>query len=189
MKSDPIHQSGVSLIEILVTFCILMFGLLGLAGLMAQSQRSEMESYQRVQALIIVRDMASRINTNRKAAPCYVTTDMPTPYVGTGGGAVAACTDGTPSEQATAIQDIADWSNLLAGAAEAAAGANTGAMIGARGCVSFDATSNSYLISVAWQGIGLTTPPPASLPCASGLYGNESQRRVVSLTLELASLT
>ena len=40
-------QQGSSLIEVLVTLVILMLGLLGLVGLMVQSQRAQMESYQR----------------------------------------------------------------------------------------------------------------------------------------------
>ena len=58
-------QKGSSLIEVLVTLVILMIGLLGLVGLLVQSQRSQVESYQRVQALVLLEDMASRINTNR----------------------------------------------------------------------------------------------------------------------------
>lgn len=188
MKTEICRPQGVSLIEMMVTVAILMIGLLGVAGLMAQSQRAEMESYQRVQANVIIRDMVSRINTNRKAAACYVTTGMTPAYLGVGAGAIPACVTGSVSEQARAVQDMTDWSSLLAGAAESAGGTNTGAMIGGRGCVSFDAVTNTYLVSVAWQGVGITSPPPASLPCATGLYGNEAQRRVVSLTVELATL-
>lgn len=190
MKTEVCRQQGVSMIEMLVTMVILMIGLLGVAGLMAQSQRAEMESYQRVQANVIVRDMASRINANRKVASCYLTTGMATPYLGTGADTVpaSACITGTASEQAMAVQDMNAWSSLLAGAGESAGGSNTGAMIGGRGCVSFDAATNTYLVSVAWQGVGLTTAPPAGLPCAAGLYGNDAQRRVVSLTIEMANL-
>ncbi|CAG4882565.1 Type IV fimbrial biogenesis protein PilV [Georgfuchsia toluolica] len=191
MKIEICHQQGVSMIEMLVTMVILMIGLLGVAGLMAQSQRAEMESYQRVQANVIVRDMVSRMNANRKVASCYVTTGMTPAYLGTGAGTVAAsaCTTvGTAQERAMAVQDMNAWSNLLAGAGESAGGTNTGAMIGGRGCVSFDAATNTYMVSVAWQGVGLTTTPPASLPCAANLYSNEAQRRVVSLTIEMATL-
>jgi type IV pilus assembly protein PilV len=132
--------------------------------------------------------MVSRINANRKAASCYVTTGMATPYLGTGAGAIPACASGSTSEQAMAVQDMSAWSSLLAGAAESAGGANTGAMVGGRGCISFDAATNTYMVSVAWQGLAMTTPPPASLPCAASLYSNEAQRRVVSLTIEVATL-
>ncbi|MDP3678960.1 MAG: prepilin-type N-terminal cleavage/methylation domain-containing protein, partial [Methylotenera sp.] len=56
-------QRGALLLEVLVTIVILAIGLLGLAGLQAKLQSSEMESYQRAQALILLNDMASRIAT------------------------------------------------------------------------------------------------------------------------------
>ena len=68
-----IAQRGTSLIEVMVTVVILTFGLLGLAGLQSRLQLSEMEAYQRSQALILLDDMASRVTTNRNAASTYVT--------------------------------------------------------------------------------------------------------------------
>ncbi|MHB1054222.1 MAG: type IV pilus modification protein PilV, partial [Thiobacillus sp.] len=66
-------QRGTSLLEVLVTILILAIGLLGLAGLQARLQVSEMESYQRSQALILLDDMASRIAANRPNALSYAT--------------------------------------------------------------------------------------------------------------------
>ena len=51
---------GFTLIEVLVTLVILMFGLLGIAGLMAKGQRASFEAYQRQAALAIANDMAER---------------------------------------------------------------------------------------------------------------------------------
>jgi type IV pilus assembly protein PilV len=193
---NPRAQHGVSMIEMLITMLILMVGLLGVAGLSAQAQRAEMESYQRVQAILLMRDMASRINANRKVASCYAittnTTDG-TPYLGVGAGAAAACAAGSDAtQQARADADLAAWSSALAGAGEAVAGSNIGVMVGGRGCISYDATDQTFLISVAWQGVSATTPPPASLACAktggASLYGSESRRRVVSMTLLMATL-
>ena len=68
-------QRGATMIEVLVTVVIIAFGLLGMAGLQMRMQLSEMESYQRSQALLLLNDMASRIATNRTAATAgnYVT--------------------------------------------------------------------------------------------------------------------
>jgi type IV pilus assembly protein PilV len=63
---------GSSMIEILVTIIILMIGLLGLAGLQGRAMTSQMEAYQRSQALILLKDMADRINANRVNAAAYV---------------------------------------------------------------------------------------------------------------------
>lgn len=196
-----LRNRGMGMIEVLVALIILMLGLLGLAGMMMQSQRSEGESYQRVQALILAQDMVNRINANRKVATCYAfTTDAAngTPFLGTGSEITPACTEGSAQQNAQAVSDLEDWHALLSGAAvEAANGDKVGAMFGARGCVSFDAASGNYLVSVAWQGLGKTAAPPASWPCAKGVYGEasatadekEAQRRVVSVLVRIGSLT
>lgn len=189
----PMRRSdgGFGLIEALVTLIVLLLGLLGLVTLMLASQRAESESYQRAQALILLQDMVERINANRSAASCYaITTDTANgvPYLGTGAGTLPACSLGTVQAYTLANNDLATWNNLLAGAAEASGTSNVGAMTGARGCISFNAVSSTYLVSVAWQGKNKTAAPVAGLPCGKGLYGDETRRRVVSATLQIANL-
>jgi type IV pilus assembly protein PilV len=185
-------QRGSSLIEVLVTLLILMLGLLGLVGLMMQSQRSQMESYQRVQALVVLQDMVNRINTNRKAATCYaIAAADGTGFLGAAGTGYAGtptCTTGTSEQQARAINDMTEWNSLLLGSAEKSGSSDTGAMLGARGCVTFISTG-VYQVSVVWQGSGKTIAPPTGVSCASGLYGDESLRRAVSVPLQIASLS
>ena len=69
-------QAGFTMIEVLITFVILLVGLLGLIGLQARSQQAELESYQRGQALVLLQDMVDRMNANRTDAKNlnYVTT-------------------------------------------------------------------------------------------------------------------
>ncbi len=176
MLNNPDKQLGLSMIEVLVTLVILMVGLLGLAGLQMQGLRSEMESYQRVQALILLQDMAGRINANRVNAATYVAND-----IGTGDAQPADCT----ALAAGQLRDTCEWSNALKGSGEKSGSASTGAMIGGRGCITQPA-ANTYQISVVWQGLGKTFAPAD--PCGSTLYGDETQRRVVNLTVEVANL-
>ncbi|MDO8812679.1 MAG: type IV pilus modification protein PilV [Gallionella sp.] len=175
------HQknTGSSMIEILVTIMILMIGLLGLAGLQGRAMTSQMEAYQRSQALILVKDMADRINANRVNAASYVAA------VGTG--AVE------PASAPTAADlDKYEWHNALLGAAETnTGGARVGAMIGARGCVTVDvAPANGiparYLVAVAWQGLNNTATP--AITCGQDQYGDEAKRRVVALPVNIADL-
>lgn len=179
------RQRGSSLIEVLVTLLILMLGLLGLVGLMVTSQRSQLESYQRVQAMLILQDMVNRINTNRKAAACYaITTGTDgTPYLGTDYTDTPVCNTGSADQKARAISDLLEWSNLLKGSAELSNGNQVGAMLGARGCISVAtvASYQVYTVSIAWQGNGKTLAPASNLPCAAGLFGDEALRRVVSV--------
>lgn len=189
---------GSSLIEILVSLLILMVALLGLTGLMVQSQNSQLESYQRVQALALAQDMVSRINANSAVASCYVLAS----YLGTNSPLVSGtaattnkanvpqCTAGTANQQARANQDLADWHDLILGSAEVVGTNKVGAVLGARGCVSLIAgTTNEYQVSVAWQGGGATYAPPAGITCGKDLYGTDTQRRAVSLPLHITNLS
>lgn len=180
-------ERGSSLIEVLVTLVVLLVGLLGLAGLMVQSQRSQMESYQRVQALLMLEDMVSRINSNRKAAACYAYTEASgTPYLGTGASASPSCSTGTAEQQARAVADLSQWHALLQGAAETIDGVSAGGALSARGCVA-QIAPNVYQVSVVWQGHS-RAGAPVDVNCALNRYGDELQRRGVSVTVQIASL-
>jgi type IV pilus assembly protein PilV len=180
-------QRGATLIEILVSMVILLVGLLGLIGVMIQSQRAQLESYQRSQALMLVQDMASRISTNRVAADCY--DDEGT--LGTGKASadidVTACTAGSAAQKARATADLQDWNELLKGGAETltVSGAVTqvGAVLNARGCITKDG-AGVFQVSVAWQGAESSGAPPAGITCGTGLYGaDDANRRAVSITV------
>ena len=153
-------QGGTTLIEVLVTIVILVFGLLGLAGLQARLQVSEMEAYQRAQALILLEGMANRIATNRANAAAYITAS---PL-----GAGMSC----PTTNSTVQQvDASEWCNALQGAAETTGSSKVGAMIGARGCVAKpDPAINEYMVTVAWQGLAPISAPPNSVTCGLNSY-------------------
>lgn len=181
-------QRGTTLIEVLVTMVILVFGLLGLAGLQARLQVSEMESYQRAQALILLDDMVNRITANRSAALLYVTgADNPL-----GAGMV----DGCPTDVSTVRNaDVKEWCNALEGAAETSDGNKVGAMIGARGCVE-STIANEYLVTVAWQGLASVSAPPASVACGYDQYAggactganSDKCRRAITTVVRIGTL-
>ena len=185
------EQGGFSMLEVLVSIVIIVFGLLGLVGVQALAHQAELESYQRAQALILLNDMVERINANRGSAACFAVTDATagTPYFGTGYSGTPNCTSGYINTQTKALADagMAEWNLALKGAAETQGGAQVGAMIGARGCVSYSAASATYTIAVAWQGLSDTFAPVVN--CANGLYGSETKRRVVWTTLKIATLS
>lgn len=181
-------QAGATLIEVLVSLVILMLGLLGLVGVMIQSQRSQVESYQRVQALLLVQDMAARLNANKAAASCYALTG----FLGEGGATVpaaTACAVGTGDQKLRVTTDLTEWRDLLLGSAELSGTDKVGAVLAARGCITKSAT-DLYQVSIAWQGGGATAAPPAGVPCAQGQYGtDDAARRAVSITVQLGNLT
>ncbi|MDF2465052.1 MAG: pilV [Ramlibacter sp.] len=183
-------QRGATLIEVLVSLVILMVGLLGLVGVMIQSQRAQVESYQRLQALMLVQDMASRMNANKVAASCYVYVGV----LGTGGitvpaSSACAAAGATTGQKDRVEQDLADWNNLLLGSAELSGTDKVGSVLGARGCITKDAT-DLYQVSIAWQGSGATAAPPAGVTCGQGSYGaDDAARRAVSVTLQFSDLS
>lgn len=171
------QQRGSSLLEVLVTIIILTFGLLGLAGLQAKIQLAEMESYQRSQAVLLLSDMTERISSNRGNAVNYVVAGS----LGTGDAQPASCVG------AGAARDLCEWSNGLKGAAEKTSSNSSGAMIGARGCITevqapdttpTVCTPGIYQVTVVWQGLNPTSAP--GLNCGKGSYDKDAYRRAIS---------
>jgi type IV pilus assembly protein PilV len=152
------------MIEVLVTIVIIMVGLAGLLQMQSRLQKSEMESYQRTQALILLHDMAARITTNRPNAASYVTTGLSPAFLG-GTPADWDCSSiSTATLQGT---DSRQWCEALQGAAETQGGSNVGAMLGGRGCVQQVgvAANGQYMLTVVWQGLTPISAPPANVTC------------------------
>jgi len=184
MRSTPLSpaQRGTSLIEVLVTLVILTIGLLGLAGLQSRLQVSELEAYQRAQALILLNDMASRVATNRSAAASYVTG---TPL----GAGMTSCPTTTSTQQE---RDAGEWCNVFKGAGEQSGIGNVGAMIGGRGCVE-SLGGGEYLVTVAWQGLTPIAAP--AVTCGQNSYNggtfcvDDLCRRTVTTIVRIGDLT
>jgi type IV pilus assembly protein PilV len=190
MKLNTFPQErGTSMIEVLVTIVIIVIGLLGLVGLQARLQVSEMESYQRAQALILVKDMSNRIATNRNHVGGYETTE-----IGANTSNCAALTATNPRVQA----DLREWCSALQGAGEVRDGERVGAMVGGRGCV--EVLGRVVRVTVAWQGLA-PVPSPVSdtaSTCGNGAYDDASPgaactgnlcRRAVTTTVLIPALT
>jgi type IV pilus assembly protein PilV len=178
--SPPAGQSGVTMLEVLVTILIVAIALLGLAGLQARLRAAEQESFQRAQALILLQDMVDRIRANRHESPQYVTG---TP-LGTGN-ALDVCAGLTDFKR-----DLCEWNNALLGASESSGGGSVGAMIGARGCITNTVATMPYefVVAVAWQGLTPTSTPTVST-CGQGSYGaNDAYRRVLATRVVFSCL-
>lgn len=174
---------------------IIAFGLLGIAGLQVRMQASEMESYQRSQALILLDDMVSRINTNRQLSVRYpLSAPLSSPV-----GADMTC----PTSSANRVEsDVMEWCNALQGAAElsgtGSAQLKVGAMVGGRGCIEDLGLGTSgekrYRVTVAWQGLTPIAAPAER--CGADLYdgatGSACQgdlcRRAVATVIFMANL-
>jgi len=186
-------QGGALLIEILVTIIIVVIGAMGLMQMQGRLQKSEVESYQRTQAMILLSDMASRVSANRSDAASYVTTDLDPAFLG-GLSTELDCStldNGTPTLQ---DNDFAQWCDSMQGAAETQGASSVGAMVGGRGCVQPFGT-DQYMVTVVWQGLTPISAPPANITCGAGLYNlgppacqNDLCRRYVTTLVSLARL-
>lgn len=159
--------------EVLVAMLIVAFGVLGFVGLQARTAVSNLEGYQRAQALVLLADIVQRINLNRNSAAAYVADD------------IGAVDPGACPNSSQAARDLCEWAHLIRGAAEAQGGNQVGAVIGARGCIAA-LGSDQYLVSLVWQGIQPTGP--TTVPCGTGAYGDENLRRGVSVNVRIGSL-
>ncbi len=182
------YQRGMTLIEVLISLVILAFGILVLANLQGKIQLSDIESYQRTQAILLLSNMTDRINSNRQNAASYASATVR----GTGEVQPASCT----SIAIGASRDICEWSNELKGANEKIGSTNTGAMTDARGCITQIQAPDSthgictpgiYQVAVVWQGMISSAVP--TITCGQNLYGSEALRRVISsqITVGLTS--
>jgi len=188
-QPDIRSQRGLSLVEVLVTMVILAVGLLGLVGLQARLQILQAESYQRAQALMLLKDMSGRMANNRNDAVAYVTgADAP---VGVGMNCADITLSTPPSRQQ---RDFVEWCNALQGASEAIGTNQVGAMVGGRGCVE-DLLNGQYLVTVAWQGLAPISVPPDTVACGAGEFEEVGSvcegdvcRRTVTTIVRIADL-
>ena len=177
-KNIPKLSEGYALLEALVTILILAFGMLSLAGLQVKMHATEMEAYQRAQALILLNDMVSKISANRLAVNDYIAE-----------GSIVGETDIQNCDVvASAKRDICEWNNALKGSSEKSASSeNIGAMISARGCIEqVSASPLSVRVIITWQGLHMPNSP--SYACAKGIYGDDTYRRAISQTVTFATL-
>lgn len=168
-------QSGVALIEILVALLITAFGILGYVSLQARSTVGMIEGQQRMQALILINEIAERISLNRVNAAAYVGDDY---------GVTAPQADCSVAAS-RAERDVCEWSQLIRGAAEIEGGQQVGALLNARGCISNPAT-NEYVIHLVWQGVQASAA--ALNDCGRDEYTSEETRRSISTRVQIADL-
>lgn len=102
------RSRGVTLIEVLVTVIVLAFGLLGLAGLQANSLRNNHSAYLRSQATYLASGMFDRMRSNKLEAVGDSTTNNTNYNIAIGNSTPA--TSGSTLTQA----DVTSWKAMLA---------------------------------------------------------------------------
>jgi type IV pilus assembly protein PilV len=204
----PLPARGYSLLEVLITMFVIAIGLLGLVGLQARALTAEVEAAARGQALMLVNDMADRMEANLNSVKGPVgnaTYDQQSGGTKTvfGTAYTNACVTNNASslsnqalcckttaqggtKNSVAESDLCEWDLALKGIGETTGGAGkVGAMANARGCVFLQAAS-VYQIDVVWQGRDNTGAVASDLTCGSTAI--TSRRRGVSRRIYVADL-
>jgi len=142
LPSTAYRQRGLSMVEILVAIVVLSIGLLGLAGLQANSLRTSQSALYRSQAATFAEDMAERMRANLGGARTYEI-DM----------SAAA-----PTGASVADRDRAEW---LARLANLPAG---------DGAIAIDAVNRTVTITVQWDDSRAGGPTDANYTLVTRIW-------------------
>lgn len=178
-------QSGLSLVEVLVTTVVFSVGLLGVTGLNAVSQRASFEAVQRSMASELAYALLEDIRGNSDALLVYLAAGD----LGRGSrGAEPAPTCEDPAAPCTAqefaLHGLWEWEQALDGALETNAGVATGGLLAPTACIAGPVAGGAgvYSVSIVWRGTSeLTDAALNNCGVGTGLYGagNTFRRMVV----------
>jgi len=179
-------QSGVGMIEVLVTLLIVSVGFLNMAALQTAAKKSNFDSVQRTTAVMLAHDIVERMRANPVVLDNYLTAGN-----GVGGGTLAVpaqdCTNAagcTPNQ--LAAWDLYQWELVIDGVSESrvinATVTQTGGLASPTGCINGPAIGGPgiYTITIVWRGLTQLTNASAD-PCGSlsGNYGAGLENRRV----------
>ncbi len=120
-------QNGFTMLEVLITIVIISLGLLGIAGIIANSLKNNQSSHARSQASWLANDMIDRMRANRTSAET-----SPSPYI--------LSLTATPTGTTIPLTDLVTWRNELANALPSGTGS-----------VAVNATTRIVTITVQWD--------------------------------------
>ena len=143
-------QKGFTLIEVLIAFIILSFGLLGAVALQAKAKQASFDSMQRAAAVALGNDIIQRIRAND-------TSQLATLYdleftSETSINSSTTCFTSSCSNAQIASLDIEQWKRAIR------ARENTGSLDGATVCINPESVAGSggkafnIEVIVSWQG-------------------------------------
>jgi type IV pilus assembly protein PilV len=104
---QPVARRGFTLLEVLIALLVFSLGLLGLAGLMVVSVKTNQSAYLRTQASFLAQSMADRMRANTGQINAYVG-DYGASTVGPEACAASSC-----DPAGLVARDRAVWSDLL----------------------------------------------------------------------------
>lgn len=131
----PQGQAGFTLLEILIALIILSIGLLGLAGLQANSLKNNNSAYQRTQASLLANEMLDRIRANRQGLEAGAYDDIDSAATSDPDCITSVCTSTQMAQY-----DAHDWGNRL-----------STLLPSGQGTVSGNGANSVFTITVMWD--------------------------------------
>ena len=170
------NQQGFTLLETLIAFIVLVFGLLGAVALQAKAKQATYDSMQRAAALGVAQDVVERIKANPLGAQAgaYNLTINSSDALGSG---YASCINVDCGPGALAAYDAEQWRRAIR------AQENTGALADATICVQTTVLAQelSIDVTITWasrQELGSVAGASGS---KQNCGGDASKRRVLAM--------
>lgn len=202
LTAQRLRESGLTMIEVLVTFVILAVGVLGVVSLLATSKTSEFESVQRARAVTLADSMLEKIRANPASLDIYASdpnNPVLTPVVGAYGATVPSpdCRTAFCAPDDLAAFDLWLWKQELLGAPVTAMMSGsvtpTAGLAQVNGCISFapfpgDQNTGVLRVIVQWEGLQETTDGVTAAPFRCGgaaANADDNRRSVVVSTVVL----
>ncbi|USV58170.1 type IV pilus modification protein PilV [Aeromonas encheleia] len=177
------HQTGFSLLEVMIAAVVLSFGLLGLVAMQATAKFSGYEARQRTIANWLANDLVERARINQDSWSAQGTTVVGTNLLTLPG---CANTDGTMSGCSRSDRQALDlyyWQRSLLGTAVSGA---TSSLQAPTGCV-IRGANNSLTVGIFWRGReslsdGASAVAAVSNSCGLGNAADRQRRQFVLTT-------
>ncbi|GAP74864.1 MULTISPECIES: type IV pilus modification protein PilV [Pseudoalteromonas] len=170
------EQNGFTLLETLIAFIVLVFGLLGAVALQAKAKQATYDSMQRSAALGVAHDVIGRIKANTLAAMAgayNVTVSSDDPVAAN----YASCINANCGSGALAAFDIEQWRRAIR------AQENTGALADATVCVDTRVNGEQLDIDVivSWASRQELASTGDIVQSKDECGGQSNQRRALAL--------
>jgi type IV pilus assembly protein PilV len=187
------RQSGIGMIEVLVTLFIISVGFLNMAALQTTAKRSNFDAVQRTTAVMLAHDIVERMRANPGVLGTYLTS-------GVGGGTqVAPVRDCGAGVSCTPLQlaafDLYQWEQTIDGISESRTISGTltqtGGLVNPAACISGPSGGGPgiYTVTIVWRGLAeLNNNSASSCGALSGLYGAGLEfRRILTFNTYISS--
>jgi type IV pilus assembly protein PilV len=186
-------QTGIGMIEVLVTLVIISVGFLNMAALQTTAKRSNFDAVQRTTGVMLAHDIVERMRANPGVLANYLAN-------GLGGATLSApARDCDGGDSCTPLQlaafDLYQWEQRIDGITESRTISGTltqtGGLASPMGCITGPAAGGAgiYTITIVWRGLAdLTNGSANACGAVSGRYGASLEyRRILAFNTYVSS--